>query len=313
MPSKTSTFDFFRQFSAPKNGVHIFVTSDPFIETFLKNRLKEISKFDLITGTELTRNFLEERYSNLSLFSEASNVLVLNGEAIAEKTFSFWLEDELLIEDQLLIILANKEHKQFAKLEAKKLVKLHLLEAPKFWEGAKVLDLVLQELGYEVAPVYKELILEKVENTFEDFHQLIVKLMLIKPQGFKFDRDAHQENQKILAENIEENKVDFFKLVDVLNQSPRKFFYTIQKSERDFDYYLSLALFMQGHVQKSKFPELVKEKSKLSQYDRQILQTTDAFNEKDRAKLEEVFSEMEIMAKMKSPYLKQFIRLNCMP
>lgn len=313
MPSKVSTFDFFRQFKAPKSGVHVYVINDPFLETFLKNRLKEVLQFDLLTGVELTRNFLEERYANLSLFSEASHVLVLNGESITEKTFSFWLEDELLIEDQLLIILASKDHKQFTKLEGKNLVKHTIVEAPKFWEGAKSLDLVLQELQFELAPVYKEMVLEKVENTFEAFHQLIVKLKLIKPEGLKFDREMHPQNQNFLTENIEENKVDFFKLVDVLNQSPRKFFYTIQKTERDFEYYLSLSLFMQGHVQKSKFPEIVKEKSKLSQYDRQILQTTDAFNEIEREKLEDVFSEMEIMAKMKSPQLKQFIRLQCMP
>lgn len=313
MPSKISTFDFFRQFKAPLKGVHVYVINDPFLETFLKNRLKEKLKFDLITGSELTRNFLEERYANLSLFTEASNVLVLNGESIAEKTFQNWLESELLIEDQLLIILASKDHKQFAKLEAKKLISHTIVEAPKFWEGAKVLDLVLSELHYEIAPAYKELILEKVENTFEAFHQLIVKFKLIKPTGMKFDRETHLENQQFLVDNIEENKVDFFKLIDVLNQSPRKFFYTIQKTERDFEYYLSLALFMQGHVQKSKFPSLIKEKAKLTQYDRQILQTTDAFNESERTHLENIFSEMEIMAKMKSSQLKQFIRLQCMP
>ncbi len=85
MPSKISTFDFLRQFSTPKKGVHIYVINDPFVETFLKNRLKENAKFDLITGSELTRNFLEERFTNLSLFALDANVLVLNGEAITEK------------------------------------------------------------------------------------------------------------------------------------------------------------------------------------------------------------------------------------
>lgn len=313
MPSKISTFDFLRQFSTPKKGVHIYVINDPFVETFLKNRLKENAKFDLITGSELTRNFLEERFANLSLFALDANVLVLNGEAITEKTFSFWLESEFVIDEHLLIILASKDHKQFAKLEGKKLIQYVIVEQPKFWEGAKILDLVLQELKYELAPVYKELFLEKIENNFESFHQLITKLKLIRPSGFKFERVTHAENLNFLAENIEENKTDFFKLIDILNQSPRKFFYTIQKTERDIEYYLSLSLFMQGHIQKSSFPSLIKNKIKLSQYDRQILQTAESFTDGERAKLEETFSDMEIMSKSKSVQLKQFIRLQCMP
>lgn len=313
MPSKISTFDFFRQFKHPKNGVHVYVLNDPFLETFLKNRLKKDLAFDLITGSELSRSFLEDRYRNLSLFSESRAVMILNAESISEKVLSFWLEDELMISDQLLVLLAQKEPKLISKLEKKDLLKVTVLEAPKFWEGAKVLDLVLDELNYEMAPVYKEFLLEKVENTFEDFHQIIMKLMLQKPMGLKMDREKHIENQNFLKENVEENKVDFFKLIDLFNQSPRKFFYQIQKTERDFEYYLSLALFMQGHVQKSKYPEIVKEKSKLSSYDRQILQTNSVLNEGERSHFENIFSEIEIMSKMKSPNLRQFIRLQCMP
>ncbi len=313
MPSKISPFEFLRKYQTPKDGACVYVISDPFIETFFKNRLKENINFDLISGPDLNRNFLEERYLNLSLFSEASNVLALNGEAINDKTLTFWLQAQLVVHNQLLVILSSKDLKIFSKLEEKKLINLTIVEAPKFWEGAKILDTVLQELSYEMSSVYKEMLLEKVENSFAEFHQIIIKLKLMRPEGLKFDRESHQANLLFLNENVEESKVDFFKLIDLINQSPRKFFYNIQKSDRDYDYYRSLAVFMQGHFQKSKFPSLVKEKSKLTQYDRQILQTNESFSETERAELESVFSEMEILAKLKSDYLKPFIRLKCMP
>ncbi len=313
MPSKISTFDFLRNFKAPTAGVHLYYINDPFIETFTKNRLKESLGFDLLTGNELTRNFLEERFLNWSLFSENKPILVLAAESISDKVLEFWLKEEMKVNDQLLILMAQKDQKIFSKLEAKNCLTYTQVEAPKFWEGAKMLDLVLQELNYKMAPVYKEFLLEKLEHSFETFYQALIKIQLLRPEGLAADKNMMDAHISFLSESIEENKVDFFKMIDTLNQSPRKFFYGLSKSDRDFDYYLSLALFMQGHLQKSAAPGLIREKAKLNQYDRQILDTSEAFLPDEKFRLEKIFAEMELMAKMKSDRLKQFIRLQCMP
>jgi len=313
MPSKISTFDFLRNFKVPTAGAHLYFINDPFIETFTKNRLKESLGFDLLTGNELTRNFLEERFLNWSLFSENKPILVLAAESINEKVLDFWLKEEMKVNDQLLILMAQKDQKIFAKLEAKGCVSYTQVEAPKFWEGAKMLDLVLQELSYKMAPVYKEFLLEKLEHSFESFYQALIKIQLLRPEGLAADKNLMDAHLALLAETVEENKVDFFKMIDTLNQNPRKFFYGLSKSDRDFDYYLSLALFMQGHFQKSAAPGLIREKTKLNQYDRQILETSESFNAEEKFRLEKIFAEMELMAKLKSERLKQFIRLQCMP
>lgn len=313
MPSKISTFDFLRNFKVPKEGAHLYYINDPFIETFTKNRLKQSTEFDLLTGNELTRTFLEERFLNWSLFSENKPVFVLAAETISDKVLDFWLKEEIKINDQLLVLFAQKDQKIFAKLEAKNCLSYTQVEAPKFWEGAKMLDLVLQELNYKMAPQYKEFLLERLEHSFESFYQELTKIQLLRPEGLAADKNLIDSHLVFLSETIQENKVDFFKMIDTLNQSPRKFFYQLTKADRDFEYYLSLSLFMQGHLQKSHAPALIREKAKLNQYDRQILDTSDAFHAEEKFRLEKIFAEMELMAKMKSDRLKQFIRLQCMP
>lgn len=313
MPSKISTFDFLKNFKSPESGAHVFYINDPFIETFTKNRLKKSNQYDLLTGNELTRNFLEERFLNWSLFAENRPILVLAAESINDKVLDFWLKEEIKIADQLLVLIAQKDQKIFAKLEAKNCLSYTQVEAPKFWEGAKMFDLVLQELNYKMAPLYKDFLLERLEHSFESFYQQLTKIQLLKPEGLLGDKHLVESHMALLAEVVEENKVDFFKMIDTLNQNPRKFFYDLTKSDRDFEYYLSLSLFMQGHLQKSHAPTLIREKTKLNQYDRQILNTSDAFNIEEKFRLEKLFAEMELMAKMKSDRLKQFIRLQCMP
>ncbi len=309
MHSKVSTFDFLNKKPVLNSGAHLFVIADSFVETYFKNFLKLEKKFDLLTGNELTIQFLEERFLNLSFFSEDKPILILGSEGIKEKVIHYIIENHFDFSSGLIVFLAAKDNKHLAKLAKTEFIQAKTIEAPKFYEGPKILDQVLKENKFNLPPHFKEILIERLENTFEDFEQAISKLKLHYPDGLSVSLNKTQD----FIELIEENKVDFFKLIDVLNQSQRRFFYILAKGDRDFDYFLQLAFFMQSHLQKATFKESIQAKPKLSQYDRQILETAKKYDHRELKKLEESFSEIEILAKKKSFELKQFIRLHCMP
>ena len=87
MLSKLLPWDFLAKFPTTidqkKPGIYAFLVEDPFQERIILERIpKKELPFSHYSGIDITRDFIEEHFINLSFFSSTDHIQVINGENI---------------------------------------------------------------------------------------------------------------------------------------------------------------------------------------------------------------------------------------
>jgi hypothetical protein len=305
MHSKLLPWDFTQKFpktiSPNQNGLIVYLSTDPYIEAILTRNLpKKEKEFHCYTGADITRDFIEEHFSNLSFFSQSENFYIINAEMIPLQNSTLFLEKIKEISGQQVALFFSKSNKFFLELSKHPDVAAFTLEAPKFWDGPKMLQFAIKEKQVSLKPEIVKFLLENVEHNFESFFRA---LDLIKV-GFA-DDSIDLSKLKLL---IIRERFDFFELVDLYFAKPRKFYEVILSNELDFEWLRSTASSMQGHLGKLLFPAEIKMKEKLSKYDQTIIFQSEKLSRSLIQKDLQFFGDLEIMAKSKDQFILDHLR-----
>ncbi len=306
MLSKILPWDFVAKFphtiSLNAKGIHSFLTEDPYLErAILDNLPRKQTQLSLYSGNEFTRDFIEEHFVNLSLFSDSDNILIMNAENIPTTSLEFLLETSIDWSDRLLLLFFTKSSKSYITFAKNQNVDAIEIEAPRFWEGAKLWQFCQKVRGVSLDGVVSRFALDNLEHNFESFFWLIDLVNIHFPNG-KVDSEK-------LKELVVKERWDFFELVEFFHREPKSFFQEILKKELDFDWMRALSAFMQTHLIKILFPEEIKAKAKLTKYDQSIIDLSEKLNRERLKYYRSLFSELEILSKSSDVFLINKIRL----
>ena len=305
MHSKLLPWDFTQKFPQTiptnKTGVFAYLSSDPYVEGVLTKNLPKIEKgFRCYTGSDITRDFIEEHFSNLSFFSQDENIYIINAEMIPIQNSTLFIEKIKDISNLLVVLFFAKSNKFFLELSKNAEVQAFTLEAPRFWEGQKMLQFAIKEKKLDLKSDVTRFLLENLEHNFESIFRALDIIKLTFEDG-----NIDLAKLKVL---ITRERFDFFELIDLYYQNPKKLYQVILSNELDFDWLRSLASFMQGHLAKILFPEEIKAKDKLSKYDQGILFQSEKLNRDLVHNDLNFFAELEILAKSRDQLILDHVR-----
>ncbi len=78
-------------FSLKDNKIQFLLCNDPYIEQIIKNKINwGEQKYRTFFGVEITKDFFEENFENLTLFSEPLNLIIFEADKI-EKQYSLFV------------------------------------------------------------------------------------------------------------------------------------------------------------------------------------------------------------------------------
>lgn len=306
MLSKILPWDFVSKFPTTiantAHGINAFLIDEPYLERVVLDQLpkKEI-KFSLYSGTEITRDFIEEQFVNLSLFGGNDPLLIINAEGIPAASLELLVQLEIDWSERLLVLCFSKSSKAILEFLKNKKVAAFELESPRFWEGAKLWQFCQRSRGMNLDGVTARFALENLEHNFESFYWLLDTIKINFPDG--------KVDSKLLQELVTKERWDFFQLTDSFHHSPKVFFDEILKKEIDFEWVRALAAFMQTHITKILFPLELQTKEKLTKYDQTILEMSEKLDRNMMKYFLGFFSEIEVMAKSSDANLVNRFRL----
>jgi DNA polymerase III delta subunit len=307
MHSKLLPWDFIQKYPQTivqdTYGVSAFLSSDPYLERILSHHLpKQEKNFCCYSGSDITRDFIEEHFCNLSFFSQNENIYVLNAELIPSQNSVLFIEKIIEISNQHVVLFFSKSNKLFLELHKHPGVRAVTIEPPRFWEGQKILQLVMKEKKMQLNGDVTRFLLENIEHTFESIYRALDSIQVTFSDG---NIDFSQLKFLIIRERF-----DFFELLDVYYQNPKKLYEIILSNELDFDWLRGLASFMQGHFAKILFPIEIqlKDKAKLSKYDQGILFQHERLNLENLKKDLRFFADLEILAKSRDQLILNHFR-----
>jgi hypothetical protein len=308
MLSKILPWDFLPKHPATidpkKPGIYVFLVEDPYMERVLLDRIpkSEALSFSLYSGVEITRDFIEEHFVNLSFFSNTDNIQVINGENIPAISLNFLLEASIDWSDRFLIIFFTKTNKAFTEFTKHKDVQGFMIEEPRFWEGPKLWQFCQKAREITLPADVSRFVLDHLEHNFESFFWVIDTIKMNFPEG--------KINLEELSALVKKERWDFFELIDIFNENPKRFFQEIlKKDDKDYEWFRALFAFMQGHLTKVLFPEELRLKAKLSKYDQSILVVSEKWSRSKAMEFLKFFSQMEIQAKSRDEMLINTLRL----
>lgn len=284
-------------------GIYAFLIEDPYIERVLLERIpRDEIPFSLYSGVDITREFIEMHFINQSFFSSTDHIQVINGENIKPDIFKFLTESNIDWSDRYLLIFFTKNNKGFSELTKNSAVQGFVLEEPRFWEGVKLWQFCQKVREINLPADVSRFVLNQLEHTSESFFWVIDVIKLNFSEG--------KINIEELKSLVRKERWDFFELIDIFNESPKKFFEEVLKRDgSDYEWFRSLFSFMQGHLNKVLFPNELRQKAKLSKYDQSILALSEKWSRSDVIKYLKFFSELEVQAKLSDELLVNKLRL----
>ena len=306
MLSKILPWDFIQKYSfsisPDKTGINAFLIEEPYLERVILDRLpkKEI-KFSLYSGNEVTRDFIEEHFLNLSFFAGTESILIMNAENIPSTSLDFLCETEIDWTEKLLVLFFTKSNKHFTDFAKHKKVQALELELPRFWEGVKLWQFCQKVREINLEGAVTRFALENYEHNFESFFGLNDTIKINFPE--------RNVDLKVLQELVTKERWDFFLLSDIFYRSPKSFFNEILKKEMDYEWMRALSVFMQTHLTKILFPDELRIKAKLSKYDQTILEMSEKLNRNLLKYYLKFFSDLEICSKSSDPFLVNRLKL----
>lgn len=290
-----------------KPGLYAFLVNDPYMERVLLDRMpKKDIPFSLYSGVEITRDFIEEHFVNLSFFSSTDHIQVINGENIQAANLALLTESGIDWSERFMVIFFTKGGKTFTEFAKKTDVMAFEVEEPRFWEGVKLWQFCQKAREVNLAPDVSRFVLDHLEHNFESFFWVIDMIKLNFPDG--------KVNLEELKTMVQKERWDFFELIDIFNDNPKKFFAEVlKKGDGDYEWLRALFAMMQSHLAKVLSPEEIRAKGKLSKYDQSILVVSEKWNRNLVLKYLQFFSELEVLAKSSDSLLINKLRLEIMP
>ena len=310
MRSSFSPWDFIKSNPQvrPKSPEGIFAISsyDPYIEKIVIDRFSRSSFGEDLTpilGSDLTIEWIENNLLSLGLFGGGGSYLVLHAEGITSTVCDFMIEKSLAVQGGYLVLCFSKGGPLFETLSKKLPGEYIKINAPKFWEGRKLLDFLSGELRVRLPYNVSTYLLEAVNS--EDCSELYHCLNLIK---------LHFDDQNIDLERVKgiiaTSKLDNFKFATLFGQKKfSSFWRELDSLDVTFDQLRIFFSFMEGHLYKMYDTSYAAKKGALSKYDQGIIALSKRWTTDELQFQIRQMAELEVMAKSKDVTLYQNIRL----
>lgn len=311
MSSKWFPWDYFRNsqpfLSRVEIGIHALSCYDPFVEKMvLKSLPTDLwgeGKLRTIVGSELTKDWIEENLLSLNLFSTTDSYLVLLADQIPKKTQTYLLEEDLGEMSGFLILSFVGSSSFYDELGSRKSIPRTKIEAPRFWEGGKLLEFVSDRMNIRLSYPVQNFLVESVPNETADF----VNVMKLLALHFG---DLSRVSVEQIKEFVIKEKLDKFQLASFLGGKKRhQLFQTLANTDTNFDELRGLFQFFQSHLLKISDTSYIQKKKRPTKYDKEIQAQAQSWTKEELKNEMRYYGGLEIMAKSKSSDLKNEIRL----
>ncbi len=307
MHSKWQLWDFFsvqnRELLKNHEGVLGLSTFDPIClklaKDFLTRGLGD-APLHYKMAAEINRNWIEHEFLTLNLFGNSESFFVHQAQDLAPDLV------ELLagagVSGRFVLLSFENELAGWKKLVKEGKVRTIGIEAPKFWETAKLLDFICAHLRLPLAHEAKSWILDSLENNLAAFYNAACLIKLNHP-------DAREVSSIEVRELLTLERLDQFQLASLFARKKfPEFFDKLVALEGGFDKVRGFFMFMQSHLVKMVDPSYLAQKSRLTQYDKELQSTARLWKEAELIREVERFNGWEILCKKKDSQIWHLVK-----
>lgn len=261
----------------------------------------ENGKFGIITGKELTTDWIEENLLSLGLFGNSDSYLVHFADEIPKDAQEYLLRDDLILDERYLVLSFSSASDFFKELTVKENVTGLEITEPMFWETREFLEFFSNYTGVYLDYRASQKLQDSVEATCSNFLNILEQLKI------NFGSESITEDK--LDEVLVKEKLDQFMLAEMFGSKRFSNFYkNLLSVTTDNVTLLRFFAFMQKHMGKICDPSYLDSKKKLSKYDRQVLSCSKIWKKDEALRSIQYFKELEVEAKLKKPFLTQKLR-----
>ncbi len=280
--------------------------TDPFVERILRNKI-DFEKWEgqpalVMSGSDLSVDWIEENLQTLSLFGGDQPICVLQGTAFSAPVKRHLIENSISDGSRHLVFFLNKDKKFFNEWQKKAKEAVFLeVEEPKFWEFGKLLTYFADEMSMRLPMDVHNYLSEAVPHKSGDMINTLKTLRLSFGTGpYKLED---------IKSVIPATRLDQFRLASLLGQKRMVDFYKeLEKLILDQDEQIGFYNFLQGHLLKLMDPSYIEKKARPSKYDKEIDSHSKLWKRDELQRAIRNFSKLEIEAKKKNPFIKEKIR-----
>ncbi|EQC51453.1 hypothetical protein [Bacteriovorax sp. DB6_IX] len=284
-----------------QSTIALFQFPDCFVERIIIQSLEK--DFTKVYGPDLTIGWIEDNLLSPSLFGSSGPYIVLESDKLNAKVKTYLSEldfDHYLGGDNKIFFFSNKKinDKAFTKV-----LDQVTYEGPKFWEMNKYVDVIADFFQIKLNAQVKNYISNTVEASAENYYNALMVISAYKDQG--------EITIDLVKKLIRPQHLNNFELADLFNgKNMKRFFISLLLIENDYDVYRSFFSFIQGHIIKIIDPGYSASKAKLSKYDQGIINASRGWKKDELINYLELFTKLEILAKQRSEWLRDEIRLS---
>jgi hypothetical protein len=302
MHSKWQIWDFFSSTSRDsiksQHGLVALKTFDPTSLKLVKDYLLRDFNKGLLhhkLGSEITKPWIEEEFLTLSLFGNTDNFFIHQANDISQDAWD--LLSSIDLTERTIILSFENELGPWKKMAKEGKIFSLIIEEPRFWEFNKLLDFVCTYLRLPLSYESKGWILDSLENDLGSFYNACYLLKMNYP-------DSSEIQLMDVKELLVLEKLDQFQLASFFSRKKNYEFYSkLIRLEGDFEKMRSFFMFMQSHLIKMLDTSYLNQKSRLTQYDKEIQSTSKLWSSSDLMLGIERFNEWEILSKKKNGLL----------
>lgn len=301
MHSKWQIWDFFnsvqRNYLDNFQGILGLSTFDPISLKLLKDYITRgtTRTIHYKMASEVTKGWIEEEFQTLSLFGNQESFFIHQAQDLNAELME--IISKLDIPDRFLILSFESENAAWKKLLKDSKLSTLTLEPPRFWEPNKLLDFVCSHLRLPLSYEAKSWILEAQENTLSTFYNGCCLIKLNHP-------DSREVSLAEVQDLLTLERLDQFALASLLARKKFVPFYEkLVGLQGDFDKMRGFFQFMQSHLIKVIDPSYLADKPRLTQYDKDIMNTSKLWKASELVDLVSLFNRWELLSKKKDSLL----------
>jgi len=310
MHSKWQVWDFFNSFPAGSwstlQGKVVLQAFDPLALRLMKEHLLEgvetTARPVQVSGGDLRTEWVEEQFVMLGLFGNTESYIVNTPEESPAPVKDLFLRDDLMLDNRVLAFATMSEGPMIKKILKQANVHHVQIEAPRFWESAKLLDFVCSHLHLPLKHEAKQYLLQAIEPEFMDLYDACRLIKLNFPA-------AKEIGLQDVRDLVGVERMDQFALATELGKKAwRPFFDRLLEIEYDPARLIQIFSFLQGHLLRLADPSYLQGKARLSQYDKEIQGLAKIWRPRELRETFRRFQSWEIAAKTKDPLLLSKLR-----
>ena len=310
MHSKWQLWDFFQSYPkgswATLSGRVVLQAFDPLSLRLMKDHLlagvAPESRPKQIAGSDARPDWIEDQFLSLGLFGNSESWIINSPDEMTTAAKDVVLREDLMLEGRALGFAFHNDTAYLKKVLKAPGVSHIQLEAPRFWETAKLVDFLCVLFHLPLNHDAKQYLLQAVENEFMPLFDVFRLVKLNHPE-------SRQVSLAQVKELIDVDRLDQFALAqDMGKKAWRPFFERLLSVEMDFERLRFILMFLQSHLMKLADPSYADGKARLSKYDQEIVTLARGWRPEEVRALLGQLQAWELATRTKDPFLASHLR-----